>query len=739
MSFRGSRRVGFLLGFSTVLSAQAAQSLLNGSFEDGTNDGWIVWAQSWSVGPTWYHDPPGQTDVCGHNLSAPDGQYFGGISYLLNTTPAAHGHVLYRQAIEVQNWSPEADRTNFHLELWAQLAHSRNWDGYEPRQEHLIWWAPDGEMPRDTAFVRIGGSVAEGDTVEIDTGGVLRVYEFDTDSALRDPGNVPVSLAAMDVNTAKAALADAINDDASAPCTATVGDKTVVLLWKQTDAQGAANSNLNDTNNVIEVTGFSHLPGTPQYETNQNRNYMEDVPMRSVMLTHVKTPFFMKGVTQNFENWRKFVTAGSIPDNPKVVVLEIRLKTDARLEQVHNLFDGVVFSVAASTGSQIGSFAGDIANSDFEIEPYNTRHHGDKTGVNYDPPAGWGDLVEPSPAGYRNYLRDWGRDGALRGPIEGYTNGVTSPTDPLGTVTPSGEHFWGRANPGAEGATPENPASYLQGWWGHVVPVRNWSPKATRLRYVLRYLTLMTDLGGSARQTMELAWGDEAVPQIPGPPKINGTRSILEQPSDAMNFDLIQSYAFPWMKILDLSDDVISERSAVQGFVEIERTGEFSPTDTDGNPYAPQYVLLRNNTIANASNGTLPFNLFYDRVDFYVEAVPGCGEMRPDQDGDGDVDQEDFGLVQACLTGAPGGIPQGIECVCADLDRDNVTIGTADLTMFEACASGPTIPADPACDRQACCLPLIGCRDLHPVECVHRDGTPQGEHTSCASDPCAQP
>ncbi|HPD29333.1 MAG TPA: Ig domain-containing protein [Phycisphaerae bacterium] len=821
---------GLLLALPAV--SMAGESLVNGSFEDGTNNGWIIWAQTWGTGQTWYHDPPAETDVCGHGLTAPDGRYFGGISYLKGTTPDFQGHVLYRQPLEVKNWHPEADRVNYDLELWAQVAHSAQYTGYETRQEHILWWALDGEMPHDTAFVRIGNTVADGDTIEIDTGGVNRVYEFSTDGVLRDPANVLVDVSAAGggagVANAKTKLAMAINDDASAPCTASVGSKVVVLLWKETYANGATNTNLNDAGNVIEVTNFSTLPGTPQYETNQDKQYDENVPMKRVVLTQLKTTFFVtrndaNEVNQCFTNWRKIKLSGSVPGNPKVVVLEIRLKTDSRLTNLHNLFDGVVFSATASTGSLMGKFEGDIPNSDFEDPPYNTQHHGDKTGIRYDPPSGWGDRPPPPPEGYRNYLRDWGRDGATRGPVEGYTNPGTEPpplphgTDPLGAFTPSGTHFWGRANPGGENGTG------VQGYWGHVVPIRNWSPCATGLRFKLRYLTLMKDNAGS--QIMELCWGDTAWAKQAGNPN-PATRSILEQPTDALNFDLLQSYQVPWMKIIDFSTALIGDVCATKGFVEIERTGEFSPTDLNGAASCPQYILLRNSTLS--STATLPFSHFYDMVDFYAEAVvptdvrivtqsplpaavcdslynlqligcyveplrfsvasgnlpPGlklspnglisgqpntagtfaftvqledgasatatktfeitvngncCGPVRGDLDRDADVDQRDFALMQLCYTDSDGGIPMppdDPDCTCADLDADGVDIDQADLLVFEQCASGPGVPANPQCSMEACCLTEGKCVEILPGTCRNLDGVPQGVGTTCETTSC---
>jgi hypothetical protein len=77
-----------------------------------------------------------------------------------------------------------------------------------------------------------------------------------------------------------------------------------------------------------------------------------------------------------------------------------------------------------------------------------------------------------------------------------------------------------------------------------------------------------------------------------------------------------------------------------------------------------------------------------------------CSDPFADADVDGDVDQADFALLQACIGTAT---PLGDACKCFDrpepgFPEGNGTIDTIDLTAFEACASGPAIAADKACD-----------------------------------------
>lgn len=70
--------------------------------------------------------------------------------------------------------------------------------------------------------------------------------------------------------------------------------------------------------------------------------------------------------------------------------------------------------------------------------------------------------------------------------------------------------------------------------------------------------------------------------------------------------------------------------------------------------------------------------------------------VRPDLDWDGDVDLDDFALLQACLTGAY--VPQKDPvCARAKLDNDG-DVDIQDLNRMRLCFSGADIPADPACD-----------------------------------------
>ena len=74
----------------------------------------------------------------------------------------------------------------------------------------------------------------------------------------------------------------------------------------------------------------------------------------------------------------------------------------------------------------------------------------------------------------------------------------------------------------------------------------------------------------------------------------------------------------------------------------------------------------------------------------------GCSEAVPgDMDRDGDVDQADFGLFQACLQGSS--IPQtSSDCRGALLNKD-AYVDQRDLVLFRRCVTGSNHPGDPHC------------------------------------------
>jgi hypothetical protein len=79
--------------------------------------------------------------------------------------------------------------------------------------------------------------------------------------------------------------------------------------------------------------------------------------------------------------------------------------------------------------------------------------------------------------------------------------------------------------------------------------------------------------------------------------------------------------------------------------------------------------------------------------------VPCCPPFLPDHDMDGDVDLEDFGWFQTCLSSAQYVAPSTVPCNCANLDSStgDVDVDVDDFEIFTNCLSGPGVPADMNC------------------------------------------
>ncbi|GMV96645.1 MAG: hypothetical protein AMXMBFR83_10070 [Phycisphaerae bacterium] len=87
--------------------------------------------------------------------------------------------------------------------------------------------------------------------------------------------------------------------------------------------------------------------------------------------------------------------------------------------------------------------------------------------------------------------------------------------------------------------------------------------------------------------------------------------------------------------------------------------------------------------------------LWYDELRVFF-APKLCHDPRVDIDGDGDVDQADFGAFQGCFTGSSAAWTD-VACSCFDMNEDG-RIDAGDLEVFAACASGPAVVADETCD-----------------------------------------
>ena len=130
----------------------------------------------------------------------------------------------------------------------------------------------------------------------------------------------------------------------------------------------------------------------------------------------------------------------------------------------------------------------------------------------------------------------------------------------------------------------------------------------------------------------------------------------------------------------------------------------------EGQP-APVWSLLQGPSGAriNSSTGLVSgWSPQYDDIgallDFQCRAVNSGGadtvswqvrvKARGDLDLDGDSDQEDFALMQLCLSGTGLGYPPG----CADSDFDgDYDVELNDIDRFLNCMTGPNQPVQVNC------------------------------------------
>jgi len=119
---------------------------------------------------------------------------------------------------------------------------------------------------------------------------------------------------------------------------------------------------------------------------------------------------------------------------------------------------------------------------------------------------------------------------------------------------------------------------------------------------------------------------------------------------------------------------------------------QWSPVESLDNPEALQptasptatttYTLTVTDAMSQLASDTV-------LVTVTDAGIPG------DMDGDGDVDQSDFGRFQACISGPD--VPQtDPACQDATLDDDD-DVDADDSDVFTLCVSGPGVPGNPQC------------------------------------------
>jgi len=151
------------------------------------------------------------------------------------------------------------------------------------------------------------------------------------------------------------------------------------------------------------------------------------------------------------------------------------------------------------------------------------------------------------------------------------------------------------------------------------------------------------------------------------PPQSFGIRN---SGSGQVNYTITSSE--PWCSVSPVSGSVTSETDTI--------TIEFASRDL------PAGVHSCTITASDTSGQSPPVTI---RITLIVLAAPG------DADADGDVDQEDFGRFQVCLTG-DGVVQTELDCQWALLDGDT-DVDADDLALFVGCMSQPDVLSKPDC------------------------------------------
>lgn len=108
------------------------------------------------------------------------------------------------------------------------------------------------------------------------------------------------------------------------------------------------------------------------------------------------------------------------------------------------------------------------------------------------------------------------------------------------------------------------------------------------------------------------------------------------------------------------------------------------------------YAFFAFDALAGVSEGNgTPGDYQPSDLDSYLSCPPDEGHPA-DYDGDGDVDLDDYGHFQACLTGADIYVFNP-SCAPVDFDQD-ADVDDGDLGTFLGCISGPGIPMTESCD-----------------------------------------
>ena len=146
------------------------------------------------------------------------------------------------------------------------------------------------------------------------------------------------------------------------------------------------------------------------------------------------------------------------------------------------------------------------------------------------------------------------------------------------------------------------------------------------------------------------------------------TFNVASGGPDTLNYTI--STDAPWLSVLPESGDA----------------------DSQGDPIAVQYNATGLAPGEHTATITVSSDDAYNSPQTISVKVT-VTTARVDYDRDGDVDMDDFGHIQACLSGS--GVPQNDPaCANAKLDADT-DVDKLDINVFRGCMRGPGIPPNP--------------------------------------------
>jgi hypothetical protein len=223
----------------------------------------------------------------------------------------------------------------------------------------------------------------------------------------------------------------------------------------------------------------------------------------------------------------------------------------------------------------------------------------------------------------------------------------------------------------------------------HTPPLGGWSGQGFGTGF--RFNPAPNDDMTIAESTPENPAGNNSIGLEPGDPGYPMDRAALAGPEPATpaitidadtedpRYLVVRGTCEPWATVISAtmgSDDVTSALGVSPNGVIV---GSFVPGGTPRLNNVSLSVVVQNPEGKPSSPG------LSNPVTIWVV----------DADRDGDVDQEDFGEFQRCLTG-PGRVQMDPTCASARLDSD-ADVDRDDFTILLNCMSGANVEIDPAC------------------------------------------